>query len=86
MNEIINERVSVVTVYDSSKGVVMPVKLKWAGREYKLEKLGYRHKVRQGRVLLHIFSVANDTLAFKLEFNTENLHWVLQEVYDESAA
>lgn len=85
MSEVINERVNIITIYDSLKGSVMPVKLQWRGREYKINKLGYHHKVRQGRTLLHVFSVSNETTAFKLQFNTDTLEWFLQEIYDESA-
>ncbi len=85
MNEVINERVSVITIYDAFRGSVMPARLRWRGREYRINKLGYHHKVRSGRTLIHVFSVANDTTAFKLELNTDNLMWILQEVYDQSS-
>ncbi|NTU73323.1 hypothetical protein HGB07_04105 [Candidatus Roizmanbacteria bacterium] len=83
MNEIINEKVSVITLYDRIKGSVMPVKIKWQGRTYAITKLGYHHKVTEGRTLIHIFSVSNEETAFKLRLDTNTLHWTLLEIYDE---
>ncbi len=85
MQEVINEKVSVVTVFDRQSGVVMPKRLKWQGKYYEIETLGYHHTVRAGRKLLHIFSVANSALAFRLRFDTETLHWFLEEVSDGCA-
>lgn len=82
----INEDVSVITVYNAQRKTVIPAKIAWRGREYHIEKLGYHHKTRQGNTLLHVFSVSTPTIAFRLQLNTETLHWILEEVYDELAA
>lgn len=82
MQELIGEKVSVLMLYDRMSGLVMPQKLKWQGRVYAIDTIGYHHKVKEGKTLLHIFSVANKTLAFRLSFNTDNLHWTLEEVSD----
>ena len=79
---MINEKVSVITVYDRNKGTVVPQKVKWQGRVYDITKIGYHHKVKKGKKLLHIFSVSNDSIAFRLSFDVENLHWTLEEVSD----
>ena len=86
MNEIINEKVAVITVFDPEKGVVIPAKIKWGRRIHSIDKVGYHHTVRCGRKLMHIFSVANDSLAFRLSLDTENLHWTLEEVSDGFAS
>jgi len=86
MNEKINEKISVVTVFDREKRTVMPQKIKWQGRIYIIDKIGYHHKVKQGKKLLHIFSVSNNSLAFRLELDTETLFWTLQEVSDGLAS
>lgn len=83
MTEEINERVEVITIYDRLRGA-RPYKVRWQGREYKISKLAYYHKSRVGRVITHIFNVATDTLDMRLEFNSENLHWILKEVTDGS--
>ncbi len=82
MQEIIQEKVSVLTVYDRSNGLVMPKKMKWQGRLYNIDKIGYHHKVKEGNKLIHIFSVCNQTLAFRLRLDTETLQWTLEEVSD----
>jgi hypothetical protein len=85
MGEQLNEKVSVVFVYNAADGSIMPRKLQWRNREYILTKLGYHHAVRQGRTLMHIFHVTDDTTAFRLRLDTETLHWILEEVYDTVA-
>ena len=81
MQEKIQERVSVVAVYDREAGA-MPRVIRWNGRLYQVTKLGYHHKVKQGQALQHIFSVATETLAFRLRHDTESLIWWLEEVSD----
>ena len=82
MQEKIREQVSVVAVYDRDKGTVMPRVIRWNGRLYQVTKLGYHHRVKQGQALQHIFSVATETLAFRLRHDTESLIWWLEEVSD----
>lgn len=82
MNEVINEPVSIVMVYNAVQQTVKPVKMLWRGREYQIEKIGYHHKEKQGNTLFHIFSVTSQNTAFKLQLDTETLHWKLQELYD----
>lgn len=78
----VQEKISVITVYNHLKGSVLPVQVRWHGRIYHIKKLGYHHKVRMGRTMLHVFSVCNDDLALKLQFNSDTLEWVLEEVSD----
>lgn len=82
MNEVINEKVSVVMVFDKNTETAGPQKIKWRGRIYEIKKIGYHHLVRQGKKLLHIFSVATNNLFFRLALDTENLHWHLEEIAD----
>jgi hypothetical protein len=87
MSEIINEKVSVVSVYDRNSGKVMPCKIKWQGRVYLVKKVGLHYPVREGRKLVHIFSVLTENnTSFKLRLDTETLHWILEEVIDEFTA
>lgn len=82
MQEIINQKVSVITLYNKTNGLNMPVRLRWQEKVYCLTKLGYHHKYKQGKTLIHVFSVSNKDLAFRLEFNTDTLAWTLTEVSD----
>lgn len=82
MHEVFSEQVSVICVYNRAGGNVMPVKMKWQGREYRITKLGYYHRKKEGRTLLHVFSVSSESMFFKLVLNSETLAWKLEEVSD----
>ncbi|HLE48626.1 MAG TPA: hypothetical protein VI819_01140 [Patescibacteria group bacterium] len=74
--------VSVSLIFDSTKRSVYPKSLVWNGRKYPILKIGLHHTYRTGKVLFHVFSVASDTLFFRLVLNTETLHWRLEEIAD----
>ena len=74
--------VSVSLVFDHIKRMVYPKWLLWEGRLYAVDKVGLHHTYREGRVLYHVFSVATKTLFFRLNLNTETLHWRLEEISD----
>lgn len=86
MNEIVNEKVSVISKYDKTRGSFLPVKLEWQGKVRLITKLGFHHTKRQGRKLLHIFSVTDTYLCYYLSLDTETLHWTLLEVSDGTAS
>lgn len=83
-NEKINEKVSVVTVFNQETGLIMPRKIRWRNREYLIEKLAYYHRVHQGKKIIHVFNVTDNNLDFRLVLDGENLHWTLEEIYDRS--
>ena len=74
--------VSVVFVYESTTGKIYPSKVRWDGRVYAITKIGLHHNFRIGRSLHHIFSVISGETFFRLNLNTENLSWRLEEVSD----
>ena len=74
--------VSVTLSFDSEKRKTVPRWVIWNGRLYPIAKIGLHHTFRQGRTLFHVFSVASKTLFFRIVFNTENLHWRLEEISD----
>lgn len=82
MTEKVNEKIDVITIYKRLGAKIFPYKIRWNGRDYLIKKIGYHHKVRQGRTIYHIFSVSSDTLAFRLQFDPETLYWTLEEVSD----
>ena len=82
MHELINEKVSVLSSYDRSTGLVLPRKLKWQGKEIKVTKLGYYHKRKVGRFNLHVFDVTDGNMSYRLVCHPDNLHWILEEVSD----
>ena len=82
MFQKIQSAVSVISVYNHISHEVKPYKILWNGRSYLIKKIGLHHTYREGRTLLHIFSVQSDTLYFKLICNTDTLHWTLEEIAD----
>ncbi len=85
MLEKINERVDVITIYKKIGATVNPYKIRWNGREYKITKIGYHHKVLRGKIFHHIFSVCSDELFFRLNFDTETMFWTVEEVSDAAS-
>jgi len=85
MFEKISVPVSVSLVFNSTTRQVMPKAVVWNGRVYKIVKVGLHHTFMVGRTLFHVFSVASDTLFFRLVFNSETLHWRLEEVADAAS-
>lgn len=86
MNQIIDEKISVLSLYDQQKGEAVPVKIKWKTRTYCINQIGMHYTLREGRDLHHIFCVTSGSLSLKLNLSTENLHWVLEEISDGLAS
>lgn len=82
MAEPISESVSVALWSNHTTKKILPYSLYWRSRRYLLTTVGFHHTVREGRVLVHIFSVTDGVNFFKLKFNTETLAWKLLEVTD----
>jgi hypothetical protein len=74
--------VAVVFTYIPQGAKVFPIKIKWDGRDYLITKIGFHHTFRTGRTLHHIFSVVSHDTFFKLNLNTDNLSWRLEEISD----
>lgn len=77
----INEPIAVLALCDPARGMI-PKKIRWRQRVYDITTIGYHHRFKQGTTLVHIFSVANDTLAFRLQYDTETLRWMLEQITD----
>lgn len=74
--------VTVFSLFDHRRRTYTPTKVVFDGREFEIIKIGYHHTFRDGRTLLHVFSVASRSSFFKLIHNTDNLSWMLEEVDD----
>ncbi|MBI3342947.1 hypothetical protein HY032_02225 [Candidatus Gottesmanbacteria bacterium] len=83
MAEIIDESVSVNLLFNHLKRSVAPTSLYWRGRRYTITQVGLHHFLREGRVLVHVFSVTDGTTFFRLRFDTELLTWKLLEIDDQ---
>ncbi len=84
MKEKINEEVSVVMYYSAKRRCAQPHIISWRNQEYRVGTIGYHHTVRDGQTLHHIFELVDthQTLWFRLNFDTSNLHWKLEAVSD----
>ncbi len=82
MIEKISVLVSVGVVFNHKTRKTIPKWVLWEGKTYQIVKIGLHHTFREGRTLYHVFSVASTTLFFRLELNTENLFWRLEEISD----
>lgn len=88
MREKINEEVSVVMYYSAKQRRAMPYTISWQNKEYSVGTIGYHHSVREGATLHHIFELVDkeNSLWFRLNFDTSNLHWLLEAVSDGLAS
>jgi AAA+ ATPase superfamily predicted ATPase len=83
MIEKISAPIAVLLYFDPAKRKLIPFRIRWDGRLYNIKRIGMHHTYYEGRTLMHVFSVESDTLFFRLVFNTQNLHWRLEEIADE---
>ena len=81
MFEQINELIDVVAEFKGNK--LLPVKFIWHSKEFIVKKLNLAYSKREGRGKFYYFAVSDGANYFKLQFNAENLNWVLLETYVE---
>lgn len=81
--EEIQETISVHSYSNNQTHKSGPVVLQWRGKSYRITNIGTHHRIREGRVLFHIFSVTDGSTYFKLRFDTETLNWKLLEIATE---
>lgn len=84
MREKINEKVSVVMCFSAAKRTALPYLINWQNKDYKVGTIGYHHAVRDGSTMHHIYELTDkeNTLSFRLNLDTSNLHWTLEVVSD----
>lgn len=84
MRETINQEVSVVMSYSARKKQALPYLLNWQNKDYYVGKIGYYHNYMEGQDRQHIFELIDkeETLWFRLRFNSGNLHWTLEAIHD----
>lgn len=77
---LINQRVDVVVVYRQSidsTNSVMPYKMRYKGQDILFTRLGLRHPTAQGKRMVHVFDVSDETNDYRLEHDAERLTWTL---------
>ncbi len=77
----LHEPVSVLAIYSQKLGVFKPEILTWGGVDYRLGKVDFQHKTKQGTTTLHHFSLSakDESAYFKLVFDSGSLKWTLEE-------
>ena len=84
MIEKIGEKVSVSFLSNHNNGSVLPVHMKWKNTVYTIQKVGLHYTLYRDQKLIHMFSVCDAHRFFLLALDTENLHWTLEEVADDT--
>lgn len=82
MSQKVDVPISVILAFDAKTRKVLPLKLRWDGRDYSVSRIGLHHTYRQGNTLFHVFSLVAENVFFRLVFNTDNLFWRLEEIGD----
>jgi hypothetical protein len=84
MREKINQEISVISVFSARQRAAAPYLISWQNSDYQVGKIGYHHTIRRGVTLHHIYEVTDKdgNLCFRLNHNTDNLHWVLEVIHD----
>jgi hypothetical protein len=82
MIQDLHEPISVKTIYDHKARKVYPSELLWQNQRCKITKIGLHHTYRTGVGLFHVYSVSTDLLSFKLQLDTTNLFWTVEQIAD----
>lgn len=75
----IHEDIDVYAIF--ARGQVMPRAFRWGGRTYTIDQVNQHWSGRNGGMRLQYFAVTAAGNAYKLCFNTQECHWMLEEVY-----
>lgn len=76
----INKRVKVLAIFSDDGAEArycLPLKMRYAGRDYVFSELGLRHPTVKGQRHIHIFDVSDKQADFRLEFDAGRLTWTL---------
>lgn len=84
MGETIHETPSIIAVFDAQTKKFSPWRIKWRGRVYTVTEIGYHYTRESGSTLHHIFSVATNSLYFRLNFNSKTLAWTIEGILDNT--
>jgi len=75
--------VSVEVYFDREKRKNFIRSICWQGKTYPILTQGFYHHFRKGKNLIHVFSVADQNLFFRLSLSSESLIWTLEEIYGD---
>lgn len=81
MYQKINENISVIGVYSSSKFI--PKKFKWKDKVFPVKEITLYNDVFDGSIKKRLYSIVSGVDLFRLEFNRNTERWKLLEVWCE---
>jgi len=78
--EEINEPIAVLTIFRD--GSLRPVKFKWAGKTYKVNRVTYEWVTKEGSYPVYHFAVmADGDDVYEIYLNSFTMIWVLAKVH-----
>jgi len=83
--ETINEPIDMIAIFGKTYHDVKPYKFRWGDKEFLITKIGYKHRVKEGKKTIHVFSVTDGSNFFELRFDAENIAWKLGRTWDGEA-
>lgn len=75
----VNEPIKVLVKFIGNK--ILPIAFDWQNRRYKIDQVNLIHVAKKGNNKLYFFSVSDKANFYRLCFNTGDLSWELNEVY-----
>ena len=81
MHELLHDPIDVVVSFADHR--VLPRRMRWNQREYKIDRVNLVHTTREGQKRVFYFSVSDQTNYFKLRLDPEELEWHLVELYSD---
>ena len=82
MIQQINEPVEIIAAHKRAGVKLIPRLMEWNHRLYKFTQVGFRHPTTKGQRTIHVLSVSDESATYRLEFDSYNLIWTLQEISD----
>ena len=80
--ERVNEPIDVLTAFEG--GAIRPVKFRWAGRVYTVDRVTFQWITRDGAQQLRHFAVATDGAnVYEIVLNNHSMQWTLVKVQME---
>jgi len=74
----IKERIDVLARFDQNG--VTPLLFKHRERTIKIEAIDLKYVSKSGAISFYNFHVSTKTASYKICYNNQSLHWVLEEI------
>lgn len=77
--EDINEKIEVIAVFQAGK--LRPLRFRWNGRVYKIQRVNGSWKSEQGAAYFHHYSVMSEGPdVYEISYNPQRFTWALDRV------